>query len=236
MKKVSLIVASLLTINTTCFASSWTDDIDWGDCTESNPCYYDGHSLHHIDTPSDNGWNSYTITGFTVGLTVALAYPLIQRAIDYGVDYCAYRFNCLRGLRDGGGVAQTREFKRIATATESVNTQVQEIHNIFGSIRGPITQSLLSANEKKEALKLIFDAVTGGNENFLKALHHLAQRQESSDLKAENTQKALLEALTLTRETFTQSMQENQASNKSLQETLMSLNETLEKLAPKEDE
>lgn len=132
-------------------------------------------------------WNSYTITTFTVSLGVALFYPLILRAVDYAVDYFAYKFNYLSALRDGGGTAQKRELEGIKRSLINHNgdSALVGIKEEIEDLKGILAGSSLTKQEQKDALKLISDAVTNTGQDSVAAFNAGVEENKKNNANLE---------------------------------------------------
>lgn len=182
MNQFILTVTASLAISTVSFASYSPFELsDFEGCTKSSPCYWDGGKLQHADV-SDDPWNNYTITTFTVTLGMALFYPFVLRAVDSGVDYVAYKFSGFSGLRDGGGTAQKKELEGIKRSLINNNGEgiFSGIGNSIEAINTILDESLLTNDgegifltkqEQKDALKRISDAVTNAGQDSVAALN-----------------------------------------------------------------
>ncbi len=241
MNKFFLLLSALLLVNTPSFASSWSEDEAWDHCSQSNPCYYAGGSWHSLgEASSDNGWNSYTTTSFTVDIVTAvgisIVVPIIHNVINRTVDYLAYKYDFWGGLRDGGGVAQTKELHEI-------NTSIGGVRNVIEALRLSINQAQLPINEKREALKVISETLEKSSENSAGTIEQLAEFQASIAKNAGETREFFIKALKQiseserqTREILAHSLQENRESNARVARALNQLTEALKSREEKEDE
>ena len=155
-------IISLLGVETSSFSTDINNDNDFdiSSCTKNHPCYYENGSLHLLENiDSDNGWNSYSITDFSVGIgtsiLVPLAIPIVHVVMLRAVDYLSYKYKNFYGLRDGGAVLQAEKLEQIHTSVSEISNNSflisQNLRNIADSHGSALElqQNILNLHHKE---------------------------------------------------------------------------------------